>query len=79
MKKYVGWILVIVGIIIDQISKVFALKIADSIVIIPNLLNFTLVKNYGAAFGIAQGANKMLRNLRCYNLCCDDWYDLLSR
>ena len=60
MKKYVGLILVIVGIIIDQITKLLALKITESITIIPNILKFSLVRNYGAAFGLAQGANRIL-------------------
>ena len=60
MKKYIGWIFVIIGILVDQITKFFALKITDSIEIIPGILNFTLVKNEGAAFGIAQGANYIL-------------------
>ena len=38
----------------------FAFSLEDSITIIPNYLNYTLVKNYGAAFGIASGANKIL-------------------
>lgn len=63
MKKYMGWILVISGIVIDQITKLLALNLKDSVVIIPNLLNFTLVKNYGAAFGIAQGANGILAGI----------------
>ncbi|MBR6253232.1 MAG: signal peptidase II [Clostridia bacterium] len=60
MKKYLGWIFVIVGIIIDQITKSLALNIEESIEVIPGFLNFTLVKNEGAAFGIAQGSNYIL-------------------
>ena len=60
MKKYIGWILVAVGILIDQLTKLFALKLENSVEVIPGVLNFTLVKNEGAAFGIAQGANGII-------------------
>ena len=60
MKKYIGWIFVIIGIIVDQITKFFALGLKESIEVIPGILNFTLVKNEGAAFGIAQGSNYIL-------------------
>ncbi len=56
----IGIIIIFFGIIIDQITKYFASKLTDSITVIPNFLNFTLIKNYGAAFGIAQGANNIL-------------------
>ncbi len=56
MKKYIAWILVALGIIIDQIAKSLALNLEESIEIIPGILNFTLVKNEGAVFGFAQGS-----------------------
>ncbi len=59
MKKYIGIIIVIAGIILDQISKSFAMNIKESIEIIPNFLNFTYVQNTGIAFGIAKGANNI--------------------
>lgn len=60
MKKFIGPIIVIIGIIVDQLTKILALNITTSIEIIPNFLSFSLVKNYGAAFGIAQGASGIL-------------------
>ena len=60
MKKYIGWILVAVGVLIDQLTKLYALKLENSVEVIPGVLNFTLVKNEGAAFGIAQGANGII-------------------
>ena len=60
MKKYLPWILVAVGVVIDQITKLFALNIEKSIEVIPGILNFTLVMNEGAAFGIAQGSGYIL-------------------
>ena len=60
MKKYLPWILVLLGVFIDQITKLLALRIENSIEVIPGILNFTLVKNEGAAFGIAQGTSYIL-------------------
>ena len=60
MKKYIGILIVVLGIIIDQVTKVLAYNNSVNLVIIPNFLNFTLVENRGAAFGIAQGANLVL-------------------
>ena len=60
MKKYIAWILVALGIIVDQITKLLASNIEKSIEIIPGILNFTLVKNEGAAFGFAQGSSYIL-------------------
>ena len=57
MKKYIGFIILIIGIIIDQITKAFALNLTQSVECIPNVLNFTLVKNTGVAFGLGQGGN----------------------
>lgn len=52
-------ILVCIGlIVIDQVSKFLAIvKLApiENITVIPGILDFTFVKNYGAAFGILQG------------------------
>ena len=60
MKKSIGIILIIVGVIIDQISKIIVFNNEVNFTLIPNLLNFTLVKNYGAAFGSFQGLNLAL-------------------
>jgi len=51
------FILSIVVIILDQISKFFAisyLKSSAPYIIIPNFFQFNYVENYGAAFGILQ-------------------------
>ena len=50
-------------ILIDQVSKILVLNIIGfekSINIIPNLLNFTLVKNMGAAFSLFSNATNLL-------------------
>ena len=60
MKKSIGIIIIIVGVIIDQISKIIVFNNEVNFTLIPNLLNFTLVKNYGAAFGSFQGLNLAL-------------------
>lgn len=48
-----NYILMIILIFIDQITKI--LMINKRIVIIPNVLNFTYIKNPGVAFGIGKG------------------------
>ena len=64
MKKHAGFIFIIVGIIIDQITKLLALNLGEKVIeVIPNFLNFSLVRNEGAAFGIAQGANYILAGI----------------
>ena len=50
MKKYKFVLLFIIGLLIDQITKVIVLHTQPDFAVIPGLLNFTLVKNYGAAF-----------------------------
>lgn len=52
-------ILLIIGIIIDQVTKIWAisnLKGKDSIIVIKNWLHLNYVENSGAAFGIFQDA-----------------------
>ncbi len=56
-KKVLLIVFVLMLVIIDQITKNAVMNIEDSIVVIPNLLNITLVNNYGAVFGLAQGSN----------------------
>ncbi len=60
MKKIHGIILIIIGILVDQVSKIIVFNNQVNFTVIPNLLNFTLVNNYGAAFGSFQGANYIL-------------------
>ena len=45
-----NYILIIILILIDQITKI--IMINKQIVIIPNVLNFTYIQNTGGAFGI---------------------------
>ncbi|MBR3280400.1 MAG: signal peptidase II [Clostridia bacterium] len=60
MKKIHGIILIIIGILVDQVSKIIVFNNQVNFTVIPNLINFTLVNNYGAAFGSFQGANYIL-------------------
>ena len=60
MKKLHGIILIIIGVLLDQVSKIIVFNNQVDFTVIPNLLNFTLVQNYGAAFGSFQGANIVL-------------------
>lgn len=54
------WVLII-SILIDQISKYLVLCYAkETIPLIPKLLWFEYVENYGAVFGIMQGSNYIL-------------------
>lgn len=49
---------IIILIIIDQVSKILISKYIieyKNIVLIPNFLNITYIKNFGAAFGILEG------------------------
>jgi signal peptidase II len=57
MKKYTGILIILICILLDQVTKLVVFNNNINITIIPGLLNFTLVKNYGAAFGMMQGAN----------------------
>jgi len=52
------WIIVVIGLAIDQLSKYIVLTKMDylqSITVIPKLLDLTFVMNDGAAFSILQG------------------------
>ncbi len=60
MKKIHGIIIIIIGILVDQVSKIIVFNNQVNFTVIPNLLNFTLVNNHGAAFGSFQGANYIL-------------------
>ena len=50
----------ILGILLDQLTKLFICNIQDSIIILPQILELEYVENYGAVFGIMQGANNIL-------------------
>lgn len=51
MKKRI-YLIAILGIILDQITKAFATVYLDNIVLIKDFLSLTYVKNYGGAWGI---------------------------
>lgn len=51
MKKRI-YLIAILGIILDQITKAFATMYLDNIVLIKDFLSLTYVKNYGGAWGI---------------------------
>ena len=73
MKKYIinmQNLILVLFIVLDQISKVLARSITDSIEIIPGILNFTLVKNYGGVFGIGQGSNYILAGITTIICAC---------
>ncbi|OFI07565.1 lipoprotein signal peptidase [Clostridium acetireducens DSM 10703] len=55
------FIIIILGIILDRITKIWALKylaLGNNVIIIPNFFAFSYLENRGAAFGILQ--NKLL-------------------
>lgn len=50
--------IIIIMVVIDQITKILAFKyfeFGDEIKVIPHIIDFILVKNHGAVFGILQG------------------------
>lgn len=52
-------IIIIAGILLDQLTKIYFASIlepGESITVIKNVLNFTYVENKGAAFGMLDGA-----------------------
>ena len=51
MKKKV-YVLALISLLVDQVSKLLAYFYLDNLVLIPNFLNFTYVENTGAAWGI---------------------------
>lgn len=55
--------LVVLLIIIDQTTKIWASNLEDSIVVVKELLNFTYVENRGAIFGFMQGSNYIMAGL----------------
>lgn len=52
--------LIVLLIIIDQATKIWASNLERSIVAIKGLLNFTYVENRGAVFGFLQGSNYIM-------------------
>lgn len=50
MKKEVS--IVLIFILLDQVIKIFAMKIINPIVVIPNFLELSYVKNYGVAWSM---------------------------
>ena len=64
-----NYAVVIIVFVLDQLSKVLALKYLapiGSIPIIKNIFHLTYVENRGAAFGILQNQNCFLLFLLCW-------------
>jgi len=61
LKPYMIYIIIILLIILDQVSKYLVLEIVGKDIknIIPNVLNFSYVENRGGAFGIGQNSTMM--------------------
>lgn len=57
MKSFLKLLIILALVLLDQATKLAVMNLSSSKQIIPGLLNFTLVKNYGGVFGIAQGYN----------------------
>ena len=77
MKKYLGWIILVIGVVLDQTTKIFAQKITADIVVIKGLLNFTKVYNNGSAFGMFQNTNGILAAISalvCIGILCYIFY-----
>lgn len=53
------WLLLL-GILFDQLSKLWICQMQYPIKILPNLLSFEYVENHGAIFGAWQGSNAIL-------------------
>ncbi|MBR4110110.1 MAG: signal peptidase II [Clostridia bacterium] len=55
--------LIVLLILIDQITKIFATRLLERIVVIEGLLSFDYVENRGAVFGLMQGSNYIMAAL----------------
>ena len=53
------WILIL-GILLDQLAKLWICQMQQPVAILPGLLIFEYVENHGAVFGIMQGSNSIL-------------------
>lgn len=53
------WILIL-GILLDQLVKLWICQLQHSLTMIPNLLTLEYVENHGAVFGMMQGSNSIL-------------------
>lgn len=51
---------VILGVLLDQVSKYWVSQLTQTVVVIPSLLSIAYVENRGAVFGVAQGSNVIL-------------------
>jgi signal peptidase II len=68
MKKKYLVLLVLSALIVslDQLTKLFVhtqFRLGESMTIIPNLFNFTYVRNYGAAFGFMSESHPAFREV----------------
>ena len=73
---------ILVGIIIDQISKFLVYKnmeIEDSIPLIKGFLHITNITNDGASFGMMDGENQHWIFIRCQKVFPDGWMLLFFR
>jgi len=53
-------IIAAVSIILDQLTKFFAQRLTETIVLIPKVLQFHLVHNSGSLFGLFPGSSSLL-------------------
>jgi signal peptidase II len=64
-KKRIFWLVALLGIIVDQITKYLIVQnfaeIGDTLAILPNIFHFTYVINTGAAFSFFRGQVEILR------------------
>lgn len=61
-------VIVVLTVVLDQVSKSFAraqLTIGDTIKLLPGVLNLTLTKNSGAAFGLLSGRQPIFIAVTC--------------
>jgi signal peptidase II len=64
-KKRIFWLIALVGIIVDQLTKYLVVQnfpaIGDTFPILPGIFHFTYVINTGAAFSFFRGQVEILR------------------
>lgn len=58
-------LLVVITLIVDQLTKIWAYNNKVNMNVINRFLNFTYVENRGAIFGIMQGSNIVMAILSC--------------
>ena len=68
------WLLVIVSVLLDQLTKYWVCKMTETVTVFPHLLSFSYVENYGAVFGMMQGSNAILAVLSAVICVVLVWY-----